>query len=57
MFRYMQSLVELEYIKPSGGYANTGIKYQITYWDNYQKIRTEIKEFLFKQIQQLKGEG
>jgi DNA primase len=57
MFRYMQSLVELEYIKPSGGYVNTGIKYQITYWDNYQKIRTEIKEFLFKQIQQLKGEG
>ena len=54
MFRYVQNLVELEYIKPAGGYSNTGVKYQISYWDNYQKIRAEVKEFLIKQINQLK---
>ena len=55
MFRYIQSLTELEYIKPSGGYYNTGIKYRIAYWDNYQKIRAEVKDFLLKQIEQLKA--
>ena len=54
MFRHIQSLTELEYIKQSGGYYNTGIKYRIAYWDNYQKIRAEIKDFLLKQIEQLK---
>jgi len=54
MFRHIQSLTELEYIKQSGGYFNTGIKYRIAYWDNYQKIRAEVKEFLLKQIEQLK---
>jgi len=55
MFRHIQSLTELEYIKQSGGYYNTGIKYRIAYWDNYQKIRSEVKEFLLKQIEQLKS--
>jgi len=55
MFRHIQSLTELEYIKPSGGYNNTGIKYRIAYWDNYQKIRAEVKDFLLKQIEQLKA--
>ena len=55
MFRHIQSLTELEYIKPSGGYYNTGIKYRIAYWDNYQKIRAEVKDFLLKQIEQLKA--
>jgi len=54
MFRYIQSLVELEYIKQTGGYINTGIKYRVDYWDNYQKIRAEVKEFLMQQISQLK---
>lgn len=57
VFRYMQSLVELEYIKQTGGYANKGIKYQISYWDNYQKLRAEIKDFLMLQIQKLKQEN
>jgi DNA-binding MarR family transcriptional regulator len=55
MFRHIQSLTELEYIKQAGGYYNTGIKYRIAYWDNYQKIRAEVKEFLLKQIEQLKA--
>lgn len=54
-FRQIQMLLELEYIKQIGGYSNKGIRYKICYWDNYQKIRTEIKDFLLKQIEQLKG--
>lgn len=54
LFRYMQSLTELEYVRQIGGYSNKGIKYKISYWDNYQKLRTEIKDYLMNQIQQLK---
>lgn len=57
VFRYMQTLTELEYVKQTGGYANKGIKYKISYWDNYQKIRAEIKDFLMLQIQKLKQEN
>ena len=57
VFRYVQTLTELEYIKQKGGYANKGLKYQISYWDNYQKIRAEIKDFLMLQIQTLKQEN
>jgi len=55
MFRHIQTLVELEYIKQTGGFANKGIKYKISYWDNHQKLRTEIKDFLNNQIRQLKN--
>ncbi|CAF3415886.1 unnamed protein product [Rotaria socialis] len=55
IFRYIQILLELEYIKQVGGYTNKGIKYKISYWDNYQKLRAEIKDFLMQQIQSLKG--
>ncbi|MDH6254482.1 DNA primase [Chryseobacterium sp. H1D6B] len=52
--RYINTLLELEYIKQVGGYNNTGIRYKVSYWDNYQKLRTEIKEYLLKQIKELK---
>ncbi|WP_459926361.1 hypothetical protein [Flavobacterium covae] len=52
IFRYIQTLLELEYIKQVGGFANKGIKYKISYWDNYQKLRTEIKDFLMLQIEE-----
>lgn len=55
MFRYIQALTELDYIKQNGGFANKGIKYKISYWDNHQKLRSEIKEFLSEQIRQLKN--
>lgn len=55
MFRHIQTLLELDYIKQTGGFANKGIKYKISYWDNHQKLRTEIKEFLQNQIRQLKN--
>jgi len=52
--RYINTLLELEYIKQVGGFNNTGIRYKISYWDNYQKLRTEIKEYLLRQIKELK---
>lgn len=57
VFRYMQSLTELEYVRQTGGYANKGIKYRISYWDNYQKLRAEIKDYLLLQIEQLRQQG
>ncbi|WP_294332301.1 CHC2 zinc finger domain-containing protein [uncultured Chryseobacterium sp.] len=57
MFRHIQTLLELDYIKQTGGFANKGIKYKISYWDNHQKLRTEIKAFLQDQIRQLKNAG
>jgi predicted transcriptional regulator len=53
--RFINTLLELEYIKQTGGFANKGIKYKISYWDNHQKLRTEIKDFLHNQITQLKN--
>lgn len=55
IFRYIQTLLELEYIKQVGGFANKGIKYKISYWDNYQKLRAEIKDYLMNQIESLKN--
>lgn len=52
--RYLQALLELEYIKQIGGYANKGLKYKIDYWDNYAKLRMKIKDKLLLQIQQLR---
>jgi DNA primase len=52
--RFINSLLELEYIKYKGGFSNKGLKYVVDYWDNYQKIRTEIKTFLMEQIEKLK---
>lgn len=56
MFRYIQSLKELDYIKPIGGHERIGIKYKILYWDDYQKLRMRIKEQLQIQIEKLKNE-
>lgn len=52
--RYINTLLELEYIKQAGGFNNTGIRYKVSYWDNYQKLRAEIKDYLLKQIKELK---
>ena len=52
--RFINSLLELEYIKYKGGFSNKGLKYVVDYWDNYQKLRAEIKDFLMIQIETLK---
>ncbi|WP_063742678.1 toprim domain-containing protein [Flavobacterium psychrophilum] len=52
--RFINSLLELEYIKYKGGFSNKGLKYVVDYWDNHQKLRAEIKDFLLLQIQSLR---
>ena len=55
--RFVNSLLELEYIKYKGGFSNKGLKYVVDYWDNHQKLRAEIKDFLMLQIDQLRQEA
>jgi DNA primase len=51
--RFLQDLEELEYIRLSGGYANKGYSYKIVYWDDNQRLRLELKQFLDDQLEQL----
>ena len=53
--RYLQSLLELEYIRQIGGFANKGLKYKVDYWDDYQRLRIKIKDKLLLQIENLKN--
>lgn len=53
LHNYLQALSELEYIKQMGGYANKGFVYQIVYWDDNQRLRKEIKDFMTNQLNQL----
>ncbi len=50
LHRYLYELIGLEYLQQTGGYANKGFKYRISYWDNIQKLRNEIQSYLYNQI-------
>jgi DNA primase len=50
---WFKDLEELEYITQTNGYANRGFKYKISYWDNIDKLRAEIKEYLHNQLEKL----
>ena len=50
---YITKLLELEYIQQHG-FANKGFKYKIVYWDDYSKLREEIKNHLQNQLRELK---
>ncbi len=52
-FRYINDLMELEYITQSGGYANRGFTYKITYWDDIKALRDRIKNYLNQQVEKL----
>jgi len=52
--RFLNNLIELEYISVSGGYQNKGLKYRISYWDNVTKLRKQIREYLLNQLNNLK---
>jgi DNA primase len=52
--RYLESLVELEYLSQSG-FINKGFRYRITYWDNYEGLRKRIKENLQEQLRKIRG--
>jgi len=55
--RFINQLLELEYITSKFGGNLRKISYRIDYWDNHQKLRAEIKDFLMNQIQQLKSQN
>ncbi|QDP85231.1 hypothetical protein FNJ88_06540 [Chryseobacterium sp. SNU WT5] len=50
---YLNDLVRLEYLKQIG-FANKGFRYKISYSDNIQKVRKDLKEEFSKQIEELK---
>lgn len=54
VFRNIQSLLQLEYIRQSGGHPNRGLRYKVSYWDNFLKLRQEIKSYLLSQINDLR---
>ena len=55
MFRYFNDLQELQYIhKTHIGSRNTQ-SFQISYWDNIEKLRSEIREYLNEQIKSFKN--
>lgn len=51
--RYINDLLDLEYLQQSGGYQNRGYKYKITYWDNIEALRLRIRNYLNDQIKNL----
>lgn len=53
LHRYIFDLVQLEYIQATGGFANKGFCYKITYWDDIQLLRSRIKKYLQDQIDSL----
>jgi DNA primase len=56
VFRYVQDLQQLEYLRQSGGYANRGYQYQVQYWDNYTAMRERIRDKLDKQLEGMRKE-
>ncbi|WP_106914779.1 CHC2 zinc finger domain-containing protein [Chryseobacterium aurantiacum] len=51
---YLNDLVRLEYLKQIG-FANKGFKYKISYSDNIQRVRKDLKEEFVKQLGKLKA--
>ena len=51
--RFFSELQELEYIKQVSGHANRGYQYEVLYWDDNEKLRTEIKTDLENQVKRL----
>ena len=54
--RYINTLLELEYITSKFSGNLKRVNYKIDYWDNHQKLRAEIKDFLMNQIERIKNE-
>lgn len=52
---YLNDLVRLEYLKQIG-FANKGFRYKISYSDNIQKVRKDLKEAFWKTIRRIESE-
>jgi ABC-type dipeptide/oligopeptide/nickel transport system ATPase component len=53
LFRFVNELYYMEYLQETRSSTNNGNTYQIKYWDNYKKVREDVKEFLQAQINEL----
>jgi DNA primase len=53
LHRYINDLLSLEYIQQTGGYANRGYQYKVTWWDDIKAIRAKVKRHLQGQLDQL----
>jgi len=54
---YLTQLLELEYIRQVGGYANRGLTYRIDHWDDAAALRARLKAELSAQLDNLAGKG
>ena len=54
-FRQLDTLKSLEYVAIMEGSANRGFKYEVTYWDDAEKIRNAVKTHLNSQIGSLQA--
>jgi energy-coupling factor transporter ATP-binding protein EcfA2 len=50
---YINELQSLEYIQQTSTHINKGNRYKILHFDNYRKMREEVKAYLQKQIDEL----
>jgi DNA primase/ABC-type dipeptide/oligopeptide/nickel transport system ATPase component len=50
---YINQLMSFEYLQQVGSHINKGNRYKILYFDDYRKMREDVKEFLQKQLDAL----
>jgi DNA primase len=50
---YLTQLLDLEYLKQVGGYANRGLTYKVAYWDDSAALRAGIKAKLNTQLEEI----
>jgi DNA primase len=50
---YMNELISLEYVQQTSSHINKGNRYKVLHFDNYRKMREEVKQYLQTQIDQL----
>jgi len=50
---YINQLMSFEYLQQVGSHINKGNRYRILYFDDYRKMREDVKEFLQKQLDTL----
>jgi len=53
LFRFITELKQMEYLQENQYNGNQGNTYQIRYWDDYKKVKEEVKEFMQNQIKPL----
>ena len=53
LHRFLWELIELEYVQQSGGYANRGYRYRISYWDSLEALKAQIKNHIDNQLEKL----